>query len=67
MQYHGWCKLDSLIKGAQNAWACSSEAVKCLASVPELSILEEHEKKIKKLENFVRDSVGEEKLKEIEK
>lgn len=60
-------KIDSLIKGAQNAWACSSEAVRELAKTPELSILEEDELKIQKLENYVKNTVGEAKLKEIEK
>lgn len=53
-------QLNALINGATNAWRGSESAVACLAASPTQTVVEQQEAEIKALEDYIRETKGDE-------
>ena len=53
-------QLNALINGATNAWRGSESAVACLAASPTQTVVEKQEAEIKALEDYIRETKGDE-------
>ena len=53
-------QLNALINGATNAWRSSESAVACLAASPTQTVVEQQAAEIKALEDYIRETKGDE-------